>query len=86
MCSQELSISACARAAAPIQISADHIQELQKDLVVHWLAAVSTDLENHPLTIEELGQLEDGDGAESRVSVETLPAALPTEPRSWWRP
>lgn len=54
-------------------ISADDIQELERDLVVRWLAAVSTDLENHPLTAEELGNLEKGDGAESRTSVETLP-------------
>ena len=62
-----------ASSAGADSISADTIQELERDLVVHWLDAVSTDLENHPLTAEELGQLEEGDGAESRTSVETLP-------------
>ena len=39
----------------------------------HWTAAVSADLENHPLTSEELTELENGDGVDSRTSVETLP-------------
>ncbi len=54
-------------------IGADEIQNLERDLVDRWLAAVSADLENHPLTNEELGELEEGDGAESRTAVETLP-------------
>ena len=55
-------------------IEADQVQELQRTLVASWLAAVATDLENHPLTEEELIELEGEDGAESRTSVETLPA------------
>ena len=54
-------------------ISADDIQFLERDLVDRWLSAVSTDLENHPLTAQELQALEVGDGAESRTAVETLP-------------
>ena len=54
-------------------ISADEIQNLERDLVERWLAAVSSDLENHPLTAEELGELEKGDGADGRTAVETLP-------------
>jgi serine/threonine protein phosphatase PrpC len=58
----------------PHSIEADQVQELQRTLVANWLAAVATDLENHPLTEEELAELESEDGAESRTSVETLPA------------
>lgn len=54
-------------------IGADEIQTLQRKLVNHWTAAVSADLENHPLTSEELTELENGDGVDSRTSVETLP-------------
>ncbi len=54
-------------------ITAEDIQYLERDLVDRWISAVSTDLENHPLTPEELGKLEEGDGAESRTAVETLP-------------
>ncbi len=54
-------------------IGADEIQNLERSVVDRWLAAVMADLENHPLTAEELGELEKGDGAESRTAVETLP-------------
>src|ERR1700676_2044313 len=54
-------------------IGGDDIQDLQRKLVDHWTAAVSADLDNHPLTDEELAELEKGDGAESRTAVETLP-------------
>ncbi len=54
-------------------INADDIQILERRLVDHWMAAVSADLENHPLTGAELEELEKGDGADSRTSVETLP-------------
>jgi hypothetical protein len=56
-----------------VAIGADEIQNLERSVVDRWLAAVMADLENHPLTIEELGELEKGDGAESRTAVETLP-------------
>jgi hypothetical protein len=62
-----------AGAAGADAIGADVVQQLQRELVDRWLVAVSADLENHPLTAEELGQLEVGDGAESRTAVETLP-------------
>jgi len=55
------------------EIGAADIQDLQRKLVDHWTAAVSADLDNHPLTGEELAELEKGDGAESRTAVETLP-------------
>ena len=55
-------------------IGADDVEELQRDLVDRWLAAVAADLENHPLTTGELEQLEEGDGGESRTTVETVPA------------
>ncbi len=54
-------------------ISAEDIQYLERDLVDRWISAVSKDLENNPLTSQELGTLEEGDGAESRTSVETVP-------------
>lgn len=60
-------------AAGAETISAEDIQYLERDLVDRWTSAVSKDLENHPLTPEELGTLEEGDGAESRTSVETVP-------------
>jgi len=49
--------------SAANSIGAEEIQGLQRDLVDRWLGAVAADLENHPLTIEELGELEKGDGA-----------------------
>ncbi len=67
-------LSQCAPDGGAHPIEADQVQELQRTLVANWLAAVATDLENHPLTEEELLVLESDQGAESRTSVETLPA------------
>jgi serine/threonine protein phosphatase PrpC len=54
-------------------ITAENIQVLERKLVDHWTAAVSADLDNHPLTSEELVNLEKGDGADSRTALETAP-------------
>jgi serine/threonine protein phosphatase PrpC len=54
-------------------IDPDQILELERSLVDNWRAAVSSHLENHPLTREELQKLEAQDGAESRITVETAP-------------
>lgn len=59
--------------AAGDSITAGDIQTLQQRLVDHWLSAVTADLENHPLTDEELATLEHGDGPGGRTAVETLP-------------
>jgi serine/threonine protein phosphatase PrpC len=57
--------------AHPLEVR--DVQELQRTLVDQWLSAVSVDLEHQPLTEQELGELEKGDGGESRTSVETVP-------------
>src|SRR5580692_9645537 len=44
-------------------LDADGLQELQRMLGDSWLAAVTADLESHPLTEEELRNLEKEDGA-----------------------
>jgi Protein phosphatase 2C len=54
-------------------IGAHEIQALQQSIVGRWLSAVSADLEDHPLTGEELATLEQGDGSAGRSSVETTP-------------
>jgi hypothetical protein len=54
-------------------IDPDQLLELERSLVDNWRAAVSSHLENHPLTTQELQELEAHDGAESRISVETAP-------------
>ena len=54
-------------------IGAEDIHALERKLVDHWTAAVSADLDNHPLTGDELAGLEVGDGADSRTAVETVP-------------
>ena len=54
-------------------ITAGEIQALQQSLVDHWLSAVTADLENHPLTDEELAALEQTDGPGGKAAVETLP-------------
>ena len=59
---------------AESSIQSAEVEELQRALVDSWLAAVSSDLENHPLSDDELKELEEGDGRESRTAVETQPA------------
>ncbi len=54
-------------------IGADDILALEQTIVDRWFAAVSVDLENHPITGEELAELEKGDGMGGRTAVETLP-------------
>jgi hypothetical protein len=66
-------LSQHATGAAADEIGADDIRQLQRDIVERWLGAVTADLENHPLTAGELEKLQEGDGAEGRTSVETLP-------------
>jgi serine/threonine protein phosphatase PrpC len=56
------------------QIQAPRIEAVERMIVQNWLAAVSSDLENHPLTEEELSQLEREEGVGSRRTVETFPA------------
>lgn len=51
----------------------DRLKELQKSLADNWLAAVSSHLENLPLTEEELQKLETLEGSESRLAVEKEP-------------
>jgi serine/threonine protein phosphatase PrpC len=55
-------------------IDAVRVRALQKTIVDNWLAAVSSDLENHPLTERELNRLQADDGPESRKAVEAMPA------------
>lgn len=50
------------------------VQAVERMIVDSWLAAVLSDLENHPLTEEELNQLQANDCPESRKAVETMPA------------
>jgi serine/threonine protein phosphatase PrpC len=49
------------------------VQGLQRKLVDTWLAAIDSDLEQHPLSEEELANLEEEDGRESRATVEQAP-------------
>lgn len=52
---------------------AAHLQQLQQKLVNGWLASVSADLEQNPLSAEELAALEAAEGPESRLVVESAP-------------
>jgi serine/threonine protein phosphatase PrpC len=54
-------------------IEAGRVQAMQRTIVDSWLAAVLSDLENHPLTERELNQLQANDSPESRKAVETTP-------------
>jgi len=54
-------------------IDASQVRAAEKAIVDNWLAAVGSDLENHPFTEEELNQLQADDGPESRRAVETIP-------------
>ena len=54
-------------------IDSARFADLEKSLVDNWLAAVSSDLENRPLTEEELHNLEARKGAQSRLAVENEP-------------
>jgi serine/threonine protein phosphatase PrpC len=63
-----------AAANAGHSIDAARVQAVQREIVDRWLAAVLSDLENHPLTEEELNQLQADDCPASRKAVETMPA------------
>jgi hypothetical protein len=54
-------------------IDAARVQVVQRKIVDRWVAAVLKDLENHPLTDEELNQLQANDCPESRKAVERTP-------------
>lgn len=54
-------------------IDTARVQAMARGIVDQWRAAVCTDLVNHPLTEEELNQVEADDGPASRRSVETMP-------------
>ncbi len=49
------------------------VQALQRKLVDSWMVSIASDLENHPLSGEELDNLETIEGPESRAAVGTLP-------------
>jgi serine/threonine protein phosphatase PrpC len=54
-------------------IASSRLEDLQKSLVDNWLAAVASDLEIHPLTEEELHNLDALKGSKSRLAVENEP-------------
>jgi serine/threonine protein phosphatase PrpC len=54
-------------------LDAAQVQMLQQKLADRWLASVASDLEQNPLTADELNRLEKEDGAESRSVVEASP-------------
>jgi len=58
---------------ASASLEADAVQELQRKLVDTWVASITSDLREHPLTEVELENLEKEDGPESRISVEQTP-------------